>query len=142
MTFAPEQYWNHAPAIMAAMPTLEEEILALEEQLRQAELGPDPAFFETHLADDALMLTGDGKTAFAKQQIVEAHRPGKGPKFVDVEMKDLKVIAHECAAVVTCVGTYATADQSFSLRFMRVWVRKAAGWQIVAGTVAESPRPA
>jgi hypothetical protein len=121
---------------MAPMPLIEEEIRALEAQLIQAELGPDPAFFETHLADDAIMLMGEGKPAFAKRQIVEAHQPGKGPKFVRVEMNDMKIVAHESAAVVTCVGTYATADSSFDLRFMRVWVRKSAGWQIVAGTVA------
>ena len=121
---------------MAAMPTLEEEILVLEEQLRQAELGPDPAFFETHVADEAVMLGGEA-AAFAKQQIVEAHRPGKRPKFVRVDMSDMKIIGHECAAVVTCAGSYSTADKSFTLRFMRVWVRKTAGWQIVAGTVRE-----
>jgi len=120
---------------MASMPTLSDEIVVLEEQLRQAELGPDPAFFETHLADDAVMLTGDGKAGFAKHQIVEAHRPGKGPKFIRVEMTEMKITGHECAAVVTCLGTYATADTAFTLRFLRVWVRKAAGWQIVAGTV-------
>lgn len=121
---------------MAPMPLIEEEIRALEEQLRRAELRPDPAFFEIHLSDEAVMLTGEGKPAFAKQQIVEAHRPGKGPKFIRVEMTDMTITGHECAAVVTCIGTYATAETSFTLRFMRVWVRKAAGWQIVAGTVA------
>jgi uncharacterized protein (TIGR02246 family) len=121
---------------MSAMSNLEEEIRALEERLRQAELGPDPAFFETHLADDAIMLTGDGKPAFAKAQIVEAHRPGKGPKFIRVDMSEMQIVAHECAAVVTCVGVYATVESSFCLRFMRVWVRKGDGWRIVAGTVA------
>lgn len=117
------------------MPAVEDEIARLEEQLREAELGPDPGFFETHLADEAIMLSGDGKSAFAKPQIVEAHRPGNGPKFIRVDTSDVKIIGHERAGVVTCVWTYATADTSFTLRFMRVWVRKAAGWQIVAGTV-------
>lgn len=121
---------------MAAMPSIEEEIRALENQLIEAELGPDPAFFESHLADEAVMLAGDGKTAFTKQQIVESHRPGQGPGFVRVEMSDMKIIGHECAAAVTCVGIYSTPETSFRLRFMRVWVRKATGWQIVAGTVA------
>lgn len=118
------------------MPTLEEEILESEERLRQAELGLRPDFFETHLADDVIMIGGDGKPAFAKRQVVEAHQPGKGPKFIRVEMSEMKVTGHESAAVVTCIGTYATAESSFTLRFMRVWVRKAVGWQIVAGTVA------
>ena len=32
-----------------------EEIMHLEECLRQAELGPDPSFFEEHLADNAVL---------------------------------------------------------------------------------------
>jgi hypothetical protein len=118
------------------MSSIEEEIGALEKQLIEAELAPDPVFFETRLAEEAVMLTGEGTPALTKAQIVEAHRPGKGPKFIRVEMSEMKIVAHECAAVVTCVGTYATAENSFRLRFMRVWVRKAAGWRIVAGTVA------
>jgi uncharacterized protein (TIGR02246 family) len=121
------------------MQTLEDEIRALEEQLRQAELGPDPGFFETHLADDAIMLSGDGTSGFAKQQIVEAHRPGKAPKFTQVEMSEMRIVGQESAAVVTCAGTYTAASGSFALRFMRVWVRKAAGWQIVAGIVTNEP---
>jgi len=50
-----------------------EEIMYLEERLRQAELGPDPAFFEEHLADDAVL---DGQQLKAK--VVEAHQPGSG----------------------------------------------------------------
>lgn len=82
------------------------------------------------------MIGGDGKPAFVKRQVVEAHQPGRGPQFIRVEMNEMKVSSHESAAVVTCIGTYETAETSFTLRFMRVWVRKAAGWQIVAGTVA------
>ena len=36
------------------MSTIEMEISALEERLRQAELGPDPQFFEDVLADDVV----------------------------------------------------------------------------------------
>ena len=35
--------------------SVHDEILALEEQLRQAELGPDAAFFERGLADHAVL---------------------------------------------------------------------------------------
>lgn len=73
-----------------------DEIMALEEELRQAELGPDPAFFERVLADDVLL---DGQRL--KSRVVEAHRPGNGPKFTRVEMSDLAVIDHGDAAVVT-----------------------------------------
>lgn len=117
------------------MTRVQAEISALEESLRQAELGPDPKFFEIHLSDDAIMMSVNGGAAFAKSQVVGAHRPGKGPKFTRVEMTNMQIIDHGSAAVVTCTGAYETGDKSFTLRFMRVWVRKDVGWQIVAGAV-------
>lgn len=108
-----------------------DEILALEEQLRQAELGPDPTFFETHLADDVLL---DGQRLKAK--VVAAHQPGSEPKFTQVTMRDLAVVDHGQAAVVTCVGSYERPGQTVTLRFMRVWLKKGDRWQIIAGTTA------
>lgn len=108
-----------------------DEVQALEAGLREAELGPDPDWFETHLADDALL---DGQRLKAK--VVEAHRPGKGPKFTRVEMADYAYVDHGDAVVVTCVGTYEGPTASATLRFMRVWLRTPAGWRIIAGTTA------
>ena len=48
-----------------------DEIRALEESLRQAELGPDPKFFEEALDDNAIL---DGQRA--KARVVAAHQPG------------------------------------------------------------------
>ena len=107
----------------------------LEERLRLAELGPDPEFFEDAIADDAVIVS-EGQASFAKQKIVEAHRPGAGPKFTRVDMRDMRIVDHGAAAVVTCEGTYETAGGSMTLRFMRVWVKKEGRWQIVAGSVA------
>jgi hypothetical protein len=76
-----------------------DEIMALEQRLRQAELGPDPDFFEQVLADEVLI---DGERAKAK--VVAAHRPGAGPKFTKVEMSDVEIVDHGEAAVVTCNG--------------------------------------
>lgn len=56
-----------------------DEIRALEDRLVQAELGPDPAFFEEILADDVLI---DGQRA--KPKIVAAHQPGAHPRFTRV----------------------------------------------------------
>ena len=116
------------------MSTLDE-IKDLEERLRQAELRPDPAFFQEALADDAVL---DGE--LLKSRVVEAHRPGNGPKFTKVEMRDLRIVDHGVAAVVTCSGTFSGPRQTSRLRFMRVWLKKDGRWQIVAGsTVLLSP---
>ena len=113
----------------------EDEIKALEERLRLAELGPDPKFFEEALADNAVLVS-NGKPAFAKAQVVESHQPGKGPKFTKVEMRDLQIVEHGVAAVVTCEGVYEGPQGSFTLKFLRVWLRKDSGWKIVAGAIS------
>jgi hypothetical protein len=108
-----------------------EEVLALEEALRQAELGPDPGFFERVLADDALL---DGQ--FAKSKVVAAHQPGGPAKFSRVEMSDFQLVEHGPAMVVTCNGLYEGPGGSHRLTFMRVWLKQAGGWQIIAGSTA------
>ncbi len=106
-----------------------DEIKALEESLRLAELGPDPAFFERILADEALL---DGQRAKAK--VVQAHQPGGTAKFTRVTMSDFEFVDHGSAVVVLCRGLYENPKGNVSLKFLRVWLKKGAGWQIVAGT--------
>jgi hypothetical protein len=118
------------------MSTLQAEISALEERLRQAELGPDPTFFEEALADGAVLVAQDGKPSFAKAQVVAAHQPGQGPKFTRVEMTGMQIVDHGTAAVVTCRGTYEGPQFSGTLTFMRVWLKKGSRWQIVAGSIS------
>src|SRR5262245_18966483 len=111
------------------------EIEVIEERLWQAELGPDPTFFEEALADDAVFLS-NGDPTFDKRQVVEAHRPGNGPKFTSVEMTDMRIVEHgPGAAVVTGKGTYEAPGDTFTLKFMRVWLKKDDHWQMVAASV-------
>jgi ketosteroid isomerase-like protein len=113
------------------------EIVEVEERLRQAELGPDPAVFEELLADEAVMVGQDGQPSHAKAKVVQAHQPGAGPKFTRVENADVEIVEHgDAAAVVTCKGTYEAPNGSFTLRFMRVWLKRNGRWQIIAGSIA------
>lgn len=74
--------------------------------------------------------------SLAKAQVVEAHRPGKGPKFTRVEMTDMQVLDHGAAAVVTCQGTYEGPQASVKLKFLRVWLKQNSRWQIIAGSIS------
>jgi uncharacterized protein DUF4440 len=116
------------------MATVQTEIMDLEERLRLAELGPDPKFFEEVLAD-AVVLGQDGQ-AFPKSKVVEAHHPGKGPKFTRVDMSDLNIVDYGNAAVVTCRGTYEGPGSTVTLKFMRVWLKTDERWQIIAGSIS------
>jgi Domain of unknown function (DUF4440) len=107
-----------------------EEIMHLEERLRQAELGPDPSFFQEYLADDAVL---DGHQL--KTRVVEAHRPGsgEGQKFTTVEMRYDTFVEHGNAVVLTCVGHYEGPQFKGTLKFMRVWLKQDGRWRIIAG---------
>src|SRR5690242_11318542 len=99
------------------MTPVHDEIARLEERLRLAELGPDPDVFEELLADDLVVVAEDGQAFRAKSKIVEAHRPGKGPKFTRVEMSDMNIVDHGTAAVVTGKGAYETPQSTVTLEF-------------------------
>ncbi len=109
--------------------SLKQEIIALEEELRLAELVPDPKFFEKYLDDEALM---DGQKL--KSKIVEAHKPGSEHKFTKVTMSDFNFIEHGSAVVVTCVGNYEGPKWSGEMKFMRVWLKKNGEWKIIAAS--------
>jgi hypothetical protein len=115
--------------------TTRSEILDLEEQLRQAELGPDPHFFEEHLADAVVFTGQDDRQTMTKAYVVKAHQPGPDPIFTRVEMTDMQVVEHDAAAVVTCKGIYQGPSGSFTLKFMRVWMKREGRWQIIAASV-------
>ena len=118
------------------MSPIQIEIAAMEEHLRQAELGPDPQFFEKALADNAVLVSQDGQARLAKAQVVEAHQPGTNPKFTRVEVSDSEIVDHGSAAVVTSRWTYENAQGRFTLKFMRVWLKKDEGWQIIAASIS------
>ena len=115
------------------MSDVRTEIQELENRLRLAELGPDPEFFEAVLADDVVFVPNEGPAP--KSKVVEAHRPGKAPKFTHVEMSDMKIVEHGNAAVVTCRGMYEGPGVKVTLTFMRVWLKTHDRWQIIAGSI-------
>lgn len=114
------------------------EVRVLEEQLRQAELDCDAAFFERALADDAVLVSETGDPFQAKTRVVEAHRPGVHPGFTRVDMSEQRLIDHGDAVVVTCRGTFGNADGEVTLKFMRVWLKRHGRWQIIAGSVSKA----
>jgi hypothetical protein len=110
-----------------------DEVMQLEEQLRQAEIEPNPRFFSEYLADDVVL---DGQQL--KARVVEAHRPeSKSPKFRKVEMSDFKTVEHGPAVVVTCQGHYEGDQFTGTLKFMRVWLKEGNRWQVIAGSTTQ-----
>ena len=100
--------------------------------MRSAEVGPDPEFFRSVLADSVVLNNRPGKA-----RVMDAHRAQETPKFTSVEMTDLEIREHgDNAAVVTCKGTFAGPGWEGTLQFMRVWLKIDGEWKIIAGSVS------
>ena len=114
--------------------TTHAEIMALEEKLRTAEVGPDPEFFRSVLADSVVLNHRPGKNRVLD---AHAHGPTEMPKFTRVEMADLEIREHgDSCAVVTCKGTFSGPGWEGTLQFMRVWLKIEGEWKIIAGSVS------
>ena len=122
------------------MPSVDKEILAIEEQLRVAQLNADSASVE-HLLDDRMLLLSDSKPFFAKARLMEMYAPASGRRFTSVEWKDVQIIHYGEAAVVICRGEYRTTQSLVRLGFMRLWLKRAGEWKLIAGTVSEPAAP-
>jgi ketosteroid isomerase-like protein len=118
------------------MNSVEAEIFELEECLRQADLAPDPAFFQKYF-DDGLVLMADGDICShsPKAYIVDRHKPGRALQFDRVEIADLKIMEQGSTVVVTGFSSYQGPSGNFSINFMRIWVKKPEGWKVVAGAI-------
>ena len=96
---------------------IEEEIKDLEEQLCQAELKPDPDFFEKYLADDVVLV---------HEHAVSAPVRGKATRLV------IRVVGHAGVGDVAGPGVVGPAGNGIAWALQNV--QKALGGGIGAGT--------
>jgi hypothetical protein len=82
------------------------------------------------LADDAVL-----DDQLAKAKVVAAHQPDGPAKLTSVTMSDFELHEHGSAVVVTCSGVYQAPKATHTLKFMRIWLKKAGSWQIIAASV-------
>jgi hypothetical protein len=120
------------------MTLLEREILDCEESLRLADVSEaaDTSAILDELLDENLLMIGPQGQLVNKQFIVDAHRPAKKQRFLDVTLSEFMVrTLDDSNVIVCCRGNYKTKDREFSLRFVRFWNKSAGGWRVVAGSV-------
>ena len=117
----------------------QEEIMALENELRQAQLSSDAVVLE-RLIDDALVFTAiDGKVA-SKQDDLDLHRSGHF-KVTRMEPREWHVLPLQGLVIVNVLmdaqASIAGELKSGLLRYTRVWYQRPEGWRVVAGHVSE-----
>ena len=119
----------------------EDEILACESQLRQAQLTADVAALE-RLLDDALVFTAIDGTIASKSDDLALHRSGR-LRITRMDPSDRRVL-HLGATSVVSVRMTAEAildgvTVAGPLRYTRVWHKRADSWRVVAGHMSAVP---
>lgn len=113
--------------------TVEEEMKALQGQLRQATLKGDTSFFEKYWADDYVAIHGDGKLS-TKAQEIENFKSG-AIKYESIEVREVKIRTYGDTVVAIWLGSVkATINgkpYSGDFRNTRVWVKQNGNWKIV-----------
>ncbi len=113
--------------------TVEEEMKALQGQLRQATLKGDTSFFEKYWADDYVAIHGDGKLS-TKAQEIENFKSG-AVKYESIEVREAKIRTYGDTVVAIWLGSVkATINgkpYSGDFRNTRVWVKQNGNWKIV-----------
>ena len=119
------------------------ELVALEAELRAAQLVADVAALDRLISEDLLFTGPDGQLG-TKAQDLEAHRSGvvRFRSHVPEELRvrrvgaDVAVSALRARLEVEVAGTLHRG----TYRYTRVWAREEGGaWRVVGGHVSEEP---
>ena len=115
--------------------TIDDEILACEAELREAQLTSDVAALE-RLLDDALLFTDIDGTLVGKKDDLSMHRSGR-LRIVKMDPADRRLLHLGVTSVVSvrmqAEAVIDGAAVAATLQYTRVWHRRAEGWRLVAG---------
>ncbi|MGI8402861.1 MAG: nuclear transport factor 2 family protein [Gemmatimonadaceae bacterium] len=121
------------------------DIVALEGEIRAAQLRADTIALDRLIADDLLFTGPDGRLG-TKAQDLEAHRSG-AIRFRAHEPEDLRVRRVGADVAVSALRARLEVEVAGTLvrgtyRYTRVWAREGGGpWRVVGGHVSEVPSP-
>jgi ketosteroid isomerase-like protein len=110
----------------------EQQILSLEDQLRQATVKNDPSFLEQHSTNDYVSIVGSGMQ-MPKTQMIQALRSGD-IRYQSIEpvgrptvrvYGDTAIVNGEAAVQATSYGKPISGN----FRYTRVWVRQGGDWK-------------
>ncbi|HEY0528268.1 MAG TPA: nuclear transport factor 2 family protein [Gemmatimonadaceae bacterium] len=119
------------------------EIVAVESQLRSAQLRADTAALDRLISDDLLFTGPDGEVG-TKQQDMDSHHTGT-VRFREHEPEDLRIRRVGKNVAVAALRTRLAVEVGGVIlrgtyRYTRVWAREKGGdWRVVGGHVSEVP---
>ena len=120
---------------------VDDEILACEAELRQAQLTSDVETLE-RLLDDVLVFTSFDGTIASKSDDLLLHRSGR-LKITRMDPSDRHLLHLGATSVVSVrMNAEAVIDGvpvAAAMRYTRVWHQRQDGWRLVAGHMSAVP---
>ena len=117
--------------------SVEAEVLAAEERLLEAMRTSDADMLDALLHDDLLFNGPDGSTAGKALDLANYRSGGIQLHAVTGRDRIVRPIG-DCAVVAVTVmlqGSYLGQSLDGAFRYLRVWQRTDAGWQVIGGSV-------
>ena len=119
----------------------DDEILAREAELRQAQLTSDVEALD-RLLDDRLMFTSFDGSLATKADDLALHRSGR-LRITHMELLERRILHLEATSVVSCrMDSAAVLDGApiaAVLRYTRVWDKGSGEWRVAAGHMSIVP---
>jgi ketosteroid isomerase-like protein len=122
----------------------DDEIVALEAEIRAAQLDADVAALDRLIADELLFTGPDGRLG-TKQQDLEAHGSG-AIRFRVHEPQELRLRRAGADVAVAALRARLAVEVGGRIvegiyRYTRVWAREQGRWRVVGGHVSEVTAP-
>ena len=115
--------------------TIDDEILACENELRHAQLTDDVATLD-RLLDDLLVFTNMDGTLATKSDDLSLHRSGR-LRITRMDPSDRQLLHLGATSIVNVrMNAEAVMDGvpvAATLRYTRIWHKRPEGWRLVAG---------
>lgn len=124
---------------------VEQEILRLEEELRQAEMRLDIPTLDQTYADDIMVTAPVGIVCDKSAVLTELHQAADKGKVESLDKDNIKVRAYGDTAVtsyrMTVKGRYEDTEVNRQFQITNVWMKRQGHWQIVARHTAHIEQP-
>lgn len=126
--------WLATPLATGQGATVEQEMTALNDQVKQANLKGDVGFFEKHYVDNVVIVHSDGKISTKAEEL--ASLKSRAVKYETYDVRELKITVHGNTAVVTTLISSKRVingkPTSGDVRSTRVWTKEKGDWKMIA----------
>ena len=140
-----QQPMSQQPSAMQTGGSDEQQVRALEEQLKASLIKNDTSFLEQHLTSDYVGISGMSGEQISRDRAIQDLRTGK-LRYQSIDGKNMTVRSFGNTAIVNGEATVSMVrdgqPMSGDFRYTRVWVKQNGDWKIASFESTREQPPA